>query len=308
MGQGSYKASDWLRLKNSRKLSDSSTAASVFENTSAKKIYTSSSVSKRECRDSIDSPSATPVIIGFDVTASMGYLAKELALNSLHRTITLLLEKKPISDPQILCAATGDCKSDITPLQVTQFEADIRVIEQLLQLHLEGGGGGNNGESYNLLWYFASRHTSTDCFEKRREKGWLFTIGDDRCHPTLTPAEIKRTFSDNCIYSLSNEELLREAQKKYNIFHIHISSDRPDDRTIADEWRRILPGKTAVIDRKKIGNLAELIFSVISVSKGAEPNAVLKGLDQYAAENIAPSLAMINAGSIQSKSNNTISF
>lgn len=307
MGQGSYKASDWLRLKNSRKLSQQSNVSSVFENKSAKKEYTSCAISKRECRDSIDSPQATPVIIGFDVTASMGYLAKELALHSLHRTITLLLEKKPINDPQILCAAVGDCKSDITPLQATQFEADIRVIEQLLQLHLEGGGGGNNGESYNLLWYFASRHTSADCFEKHNKKGWLFTIGDDRCHPSLTTAEIKRTFGDTALYQLSNDELLHEAQKKYNIFHIHIFSGRPDDRAVLAEWRRLLPGKTAEIDRKSIGYLAELIYSIISVSEGSEQNAVLKGLDQFAAESIAPSLAMIEKQKSQTNKN-TISF
>ena len=75
MGQGSYRASDWLRLKNSRRLSDKSPVTSFFESTAAKKEYISSFVSKRECRDSIDSPRATPVIIGFDVTASMGYLA-----------------------------------------------------------------------------------------------------------------------------------------------------------------------------------------------------------------------------------------
>ncbi len=308
MGQGSYRASDWLKLKNSRKLSNQSTVSSVFENRTAKKEFISSSVPKRECRDSIDSPRATPVMIGFDVTASMGYLAKELALNSLNRTITLLLEKRPIHDPQILCAAVGDCKSDITPLQVTQFEADIRVIEQLLQLYLEGGGGGNNGESYNLLWYFASRHTSADCFEKRREKGWIFTIGDDRCHPTLTPPEINRTFSDSTAYVLSNEELLREANTKYNIFHIHISSGRTDDGSISADWHRLLPGSITEIDRKNIGYLAELIYSIISVSEGASPNTVLKGLDQSAAEIIAPSLAMINAGKIHTKNNNTISF
>ena len=307
MGQGSYRASDWLRLKNSRRLSDKSPVTSFFESTAAKKEYISSFVSKRECRDSIDSPRATPVIIGFDVTASMGYLARELALRSLHRTITLLLEKKPISDPQILCSAIGDCKSDRTPLQVTQFEADIRVIEQLLQLHLEGGGGGNNGESYNLLWYFASKHTSADCFEKHGRKGWLFTIGDDRTHPSLTPAEIGRAFSDKTEYSVSNEELLREAEKKYNIFHIHINSGRSEDRDILEDWRRLLPGRVAETDRKKLGNLGELICSVISVWEGTDRNTVLKGLDQSAAENIAPSLAMINSGKTQNK-NNTISF
>ena len=75
-----------------------------------------------------------------------------------------------VTDPQFLCAAIGDSKSDKTPLQVTQFESDIRIIRQLTDLYLEGGGGGNYGESYHLLWYFAAYRTAADCFEKRGKK------------------------------------------------------------------------------------------------------------------------------------------
>jgi hypothetical protein len=82
----------------------------------------------RESRDSEDSPESTPVIIGFDVTASMGYLAKELALHSMNEIIKHLYKAKPITNPHILCAAIGDSLADKYPLQVTQFEADIRII------------------------------------------------------------------------------------------------------------------------------------------------------------------------------------
>ena len=37
-----------------------------------------------------------------------------------------------------IIAAIGDSKSDLGPLQVTQFEADIRIAEQLLDLWLKG--------------------------------------------------------------------------------------------------------------------------------------------------------------------------
>ncbi len=304
MGRGSYQASDWVRLKNERKLSQSSQLSHVFDSTQAKSGYLSRTIRCRESRDSDDASMSTPVILGFDVTASMGYLAKELAVHALNRTVTLLLQERPITDPQILCSAVGDSQSDQSPLQVTQFESDIRIIQQLTELYPEGGGGGNHGESYHLLWYFAARHTRTDCFEKRRKKGYLFTVGDDRCHPSLSPQEIRRVFGDDADYPLSNEELLREAQEKYHTFHIHIAAGRPDDPTIQYEWRCLMPGHFTVIPRNRMNCLAELIYAVIAVTEGKSVNQVLRGLDQSLAETIAPSVALIEPPSVS----RTISF
>ena len=147
MGRGSYTASDWASLRSSRRLTDASRTENVFTAKSARMTYDVSHITCRESRDSEDSPHATPVIIGFDVTASMGYLAKELSVHAVNQAVMSLRKGKAVTDPQFLCAAIGDSKSDKTPLQVTQFESDIRIIRQLTDLYLEGGGGGNYGES-----------------------------------------------------------------------------------------------------------------------------------------------------------------
>ncbi len=226
MGRGSYTASDWTKLRSS--FGNEKKAEKIFVPKVRNAAPASLSGVFRESRDNEDSPESTPVIIGFDVTSSMGYLAEELALNSLNKAIMYLYENKPILYPQVMCCALGDCKSDKEPLQVTQFESDIRIIKQLTELRLEGGGGGNGGESYNLAWYFAANRTRTDCCEKRGRRGYLITIGDDYCHRTLTSSEISRVFGDNAKYDLSNEELIAAAEKKYNVFHICI-----DPRTTA---------------------------------------------------------------------------
>ncbi len=305
MGLGSYRASDWTRLRSSKGLTQVNRVEKVFTVSSAAGKYDVRNIRVRESRDSDDSPRSTPVIIGFDVTASMGYLAKELAVNAINKTVTDLCRNKPITNPHVMCAAIGDCKSDKSPLQVTQFEADIRIIEQLTSLYLEGGGGGNGGESYNLLWYFAAFHTSADCFEKRNEKGFLFTIGDDDCHAQLTAAEINRVFGDCVKYPLSNEELIREAQRKYNVFHIHIETDSPYSAATFAGWQKLMPGNAAIINKKDIGCISELITAIIGVASGKSANEALKGLDQSAAEKISRSMAFINTKSYNS---NTISF
>ena len=305
MGRGSYRASDWLALRRSTKLSGDSTAVQIFSSKAADTSNRSNYVKSRESRDNPDSPESTPVIIGFDVTASMGYLAKEIATNALNNMITMILENKAVKDPQVLCAAIGDVKSDEYPLQVTQFESDIRMVRQLMSLCLEGGGGGNGGESYNLLWYFASRHTSTDCYSKRHGKGIIFSIGDDRCHADLSTTEIFKAFRDDVPYTLSNEELIREVSLKYDIFHLYIENDSIGDKEVSRYWNDLLPGRSAPVNRKDISLLSDLIVAIMLVNGGMTHNRVLQGMDQDKAERLARSLSFIE---IKKTDNNKISF
>jgi hypothetical protein len=45
------------------------------------------------------------------------------------------------------------------PLQATQFEADIRIAEQLLDVFFDRAAAAEDGgESYCLSWYFADMH------------------------------------------------------------------------------------------------------------------------------------------------------
>lgn len=292
MGRGSYTAADWASLRSQKGLVKNRPVENVFESRSVCPEYDSARVKLRESCDSPDSPKATPVILGFDVTASMGYLARELAVNALNRAVTTLCREQPITNPHILCAAIGDSRCDAAPLQVTQFEADIRMVRQLTELYLEGGGGGNGGESYNLLWYFAAKHTKTDAWEKRGEKGILITIGNDFCHPDLTPAEIRRVFGDAVPYTLPNRELLMMAAEKWRIFHIHMAG-QSDSREILSSWQRLLPGGATELPVRDVEYLADLITGIISTASGMESREALKRLDQRAAERIAASMALI---------------
>ena len=79
MGRGSYTASDWIQLRSS--FGTEKKTEQIFASKSAGYALPSLKGVVREARDNEDSPRSTPVMIGFDVTASMGYLAEELALN-----------------------------------------------------------------------------------------------------------------------------------------------------------------------------------------------------------------------------------
>ena len=97
MGRGSYTAGDWAKLKSSRGINQSNTVENIFTSNVARKEYNTAYIIARESRDTDSASESTPVIIGFDVTASMGYLAKELSVNAVNKTVTKLYEQKPIS-------------------------------------------------------------------------------------------------------------------------------------------------------------------------------------------------------------------
>ena len=60
----------------------------------------------------------------------------------------------------------GDLAYDYAPIQASQFESDIRIAEQLDKIYFEGGGGGNNFESYTAAWYFGVHNCKLDCWNR----------------------------------------------------------------------------------------------------------------------------------------------
>ena len=219
MGTGSFDAGSY------RTYADTTKGKSTDEIYKSKTLHADLNphgVKVRESRDSADNPHSTPLIVGIDVTGSMGMIADTLARQGLGTLFEGILDRKPISDPHVMFMAIGDANCDQHPLQVSQFEADNRIVEQLTQIHLEKGGGGNSFESYNLPWYFAAYHTETDSVIKRAKRGYLFTVGDEQAPEDLTRDQIKKFIGDDLQADPSNDQLLREVQRKYDVFHVII--------------------------------------------------------------------------------------
>ena len=284
MGYGSYTSADWRKLKTSRKITESSREDNIFERKTIDPKFDPKFIACRESRDSEDHPDSTPIIIGLDVTGSMGYLASHIAKEGLHETMMKLFSTKPINDPQIMFSAIGDCQDD-APLQVTQFESDIRIAQQLFDLWLEGKGG-DVPEDYPLLWYFAANHTASDRFDKRGKKGYLFTIGDADCHPALKREDLYSIFKDDA-QSVYSEEAARLAGKTYELFHIHITSHTD---TIPKNLGKAIPGRVMRISKGSIDALPELIVSTLMLFQGKPMEAVLESWPSNVREIVKKSL------------------
>ena len=279
MGYGSYRASDWAKLKESRGISSSSSTQEMFRNRNFKDIYNPLYINMRESCDSEDSPESTPIIIAFDNTGSMGFLAKEIAAHALNKTATNIYDKKPVTNPHIMCAAfvspSDRVIDNYSSLQVTQFEADIRIVEQLMDLVVNYGG---NRYSYdNLVWYFAAKHTSIDSFNKRNKKGFMFCCGDEICgldKDILTKAQIKAVFGDDVDSNFSLKELYEIASEKYEIIHI-VTNNRRNNKQSFLSWNEFMPGRVAEISSDNINYLSDVIISVLQLASGMKKTDVL---------------------------------
>lgn len=195
MGSGSYSFAAYSCLANEREYSTKS-ADAVFKNRSlsAKSDIKLSNINARtyntqikpemvdtgvrESRDSNEHPETTPIIIALDVTGSMRRTPHEMIKDNFPKLMDALMQLG-VKDPQLLFMAVGDHEYDRYPIQVGQFESDTeKIVNSLEEFVLEGGGGGNAGESYLLAHIIAGYHTETDSWFKRHKKGYLFTIGE----------------------------------------------------------------------------------------------------------------------------------
>ena len=269
MGFGSYTASDWTRLKESRRI-DSASVNEIFTSRKMDDRYNPKFISMREARDSKEHPNSTPIAIGVDVTGSMGFLSEQIVKNSLNELMKKLYSTNLVEDPQLLFAAIGDASRDTAPLQVTQFESDIRIAEQLMDLWIEGGGG-DAPEDYQLLWYFLAKHSDIDCYNLRGKKGFCFTIGDAAFHDKLTAAQINKVFNDETD-DISSRELAGIASEKYELFHI-------DLRNGSASAASLVPGRVISISPAEVQYLPEVIIAAIQTAKGMDQYDILKDLD-----------------------------
>lgn len=275
MGGGRWSASDYDSYRDTNSTHTKS-AHENFTATGLKPELDPKGVAVRESRDSEDNPLSTAIAVCLDVTGSMGMIANKIVQNGLGVLFENILTRKPVSDPHIMFMANGDVYSDRVPLQVSQFEADMRVVEQLSSIFLEGNGGGNDSESYNLPWWFAAHHTSIDCYEKRGKKGFLFTIGDECVPNDLTPEQIERVLGYKPESVPSNAELLKLVGQSYHVFHLMIEEGsfmRSHKSRVVRSWTELM-GQNAihVSDYTKV---AEIIVSVIELVEGRTVDEVV---------------------------------
>ncbi len=190
----------------------------------------------RECCDTEEHPATIPVILALDVTGSMGQAAVEVA-KQLNVIMTGLYKK--LTDVEFMVMGIGDLAYDRCPLQVTQFESDIRIAEQLDKIYFEFGGGGNSYESYTAAWYFACEHCGLDAW-KRGEKGIIITMGDEGINPYLPGNRLGEITGRPKHTDIETTALYKTVSEKYDVYHIFVRHGNSRDEGYIRTWREIM--------------------------------------------------------------------
>ena len=277
------------------------TSAFAYSDSGARKVHPALNpfgVGVRESRDSDEHPQSLAIAVLFDVTGSMQRVPRVLQ-QKLPGLLGLILRKGYVRDPHIMFGAIGDATCDRAPLQVGQFESDNRMDDDLGRILLEGGGGGQMTESYELAMYFMARHTSIDCFEKRGRKGYLFLIGDEMPYAKVKRTEVSRVIGDELTEDISTEVILRELQRRYHVYYIlPAGSSYVGNEDVLGRWRSLLGQNLIELDN--LDAVCETI--AITVGLGEDAIALDDGLDDLhdvgstAGASVGRALARIGSG------------
>lgn len=206
----------------------------------------------RECVDSEEHPNTIPVILALDVTGSMGSSCKETA-EALGTIMTNLYKK--YKDIEFCVMGIGDLAYDRAPIQMSQFESDVRIAEALDKIYMEHGGGGNAYESYSAAWYMGLHRTKLDC-HKRGKKGIIITMGDEPMNPYLPGDELGEAINEKSQGDVNTKDLYKDAIEKFDIFHIAVN----DNDNMYDHYAAMISASfgTLLGDRLKVSSVNEL--------------------------------------------------
>lgn len=218
----------------------------------------------RESRDSEEHPESTPIVVGFDVTGSMGENPRILQ-RDLKGLFGMLVRKDVVSDPQVAIGAYGDTHCDRVPVQFSQFESDNRIDDNLDNVFIEGCGGGNNGETSTALVWYVANHVVTDAWEKRKKRGYLFLIGDE-CALEVGGDASKRFLGEAEPHEITSEMAFDSAREKWDVYFLLVDNYAAKEQHSRVKYEGLL-GKDHVITLETTESAPAVIASVIGFAE-----------------------------------------
>lgn len=218
----------------------------------------------RECCDSEEHPNIVPVILALDVTGSMGQAAVEVA-KQLNVIMTKLYEK--VTDVEFMIMGIGDFAYDRCPLQVSQFESDIRIAEQLDKIFFEFGGGGNSYESYTAAWYFGVNHVRLDAW-KRGKKGLIITMGDEGINPYLPANALTNYIGRPVNQDVNTEALYNQTLEKYDVYHLFVNHRFGVNNSYIKTWENFMDKEHFKV--VKMDRISDTIVDIVKRHAGKD--------------------------------------
>ena len=207
----------------------------------------------------LKSNAKNPIIIMLDVTGSNINFAR-LVYDKLPMFYGQIEQKGYLTDFEIAVCAVGDAYTDRYPLQIPDFAKGLELDSWMEKLVLEGNGGGQKKETYELAAHYLTERT-----EFRPDANPLvFFIGDEAPYPKVNEDQAKKfdiPFSEPVDPFPALRKMFRD--NVYMFLNKYIGIDFNAD--ITQEWLdRLAPEHTIRVFEEKA--IVDLMLGVLAAT------------------------------------------
>ena len=177
-----------------------------------------------------------------------------------------IMMQKYLEDPALSFCAVGDVTCDRAPLQIAEFGQGKGIDQMISKMYLEGGGGGNQHESYDLAAYFYATHVNLI----NPEIPFFFITGDEGFWETTSAQNITKIFGQGIkTNQIKSVEYWKDLMTKFNVFHIKKPfSNVNSDKTIRQQWTATL-GEERVLDIVTPKACVDVMLGAIALTSGS---------------------------------------
>lgn len=254
----------------------------------------------------IKSTTKSPIIIVLDVTGSNINFAR-VVYDKLPMFYGQIEQKGYLKDFDIAICAVGDAYTDSYPLQIGNFAKGIELDSWLEKIVLEGGGGGQGKESYELAAYYLLKNTQ---FVPGSEP-IIFFIGDESPYPTVNTSQAENFGIGSCKDDIEPFSLLRKKVNDNVFMLLNKYCGRKFESDITSCWTSLLAPEHVIKiqEEKSIVDLMLGIISMISSTRSLETYQIdmkNRGQTQKRIENVSASLQGLSTALVPVKINGDI--
>jgi hypothetical protein len=209
--------------------------------------------------------SESPLVIACDVTGSMG----EWPAVIFSKLPYLDLEGQEYlgKTMEISFAAVGDAYCDKYPLQVQQFAKGKDLEKRLKELVIEGGGGGQIMESYDLAALYYARNVE---MPNAIHPIFIF-IGDESMYDYVDKQHAQDCTRNTLDKRMTAGDVIKELQSKYSVYLIRKPYEQGSsrdgmsdtDKKIYKQWEKYL-GEDHISILPEAGRVVDVIFGILA--------------------------------------------
>ncbi|MFA5020865.1 MAG: hypothetical protein WC517_02270 [Patescibacteria group bacterium] len=211
-----------------------------------------------------------PLAIISDVTGSMGTDPSVFFSKLGYLEIE---GKEYLGDDMEICfGATGDANGDSYPVQVRKPTKGLELKDRLKELIIEGGGGGQEMETYELLALYFNRLAKTP---RATRKPILIFIGDEAPYPFINENQAKQLLGIEIKERLSTKTVFEELKNNWSVYLIrrpygesgNVDTMDPTNRKIYKAWADLL-GEDHITTLPDAERVVDIIFGILAEETG----------------------------------------